>query len=306
MKKLYSLLLTALLCIVPLATQAQALKIATGSTTGTYSIMFHELMKACAPSIGETLQEQNTNGSLTNIDLLTNNQVNGAIVQGDVLVFRAKADPNFQNQVRVVFPMHREEIHILVRADGQHEGGFALGGFHVGGKQVVLTDVRDLANRKVGAVGGSVLTAHVLADNSGIPFDVVEYKNNDELLAALQGNQVDAALMVMGAPSPQIQQLSADYRLLPVYLPNQKAGSVYAPTELSYANLTNSQSVPSLSIQAVFVAQNYKSPQMLAAFNKLRACKEQNLENIQETLGNHAKWRQVTNTPTAWWPMLGQ
>ena len=69
---------------------AQQLKIATGSAKGTYSTMLKELNNVCATEV--PIVEVNTNGSMTNVDLLTGNQVNGAWVQSDVLYYRANTE----------------------------------------------------------------------------------------------------------------------------------------------------------------------------------------------------------------------
>lgn len=293
-----------LLSLAAITAHAQQVKIATGGKGGTYNTMFTQLVSACGIDSGLSFNEVETNGSITNTDLLAGNKVHGALVQSDVLEYRAMSAKKLPEQVKVLFPLHKEEVHILALAEGKKEGGWGIGNYKVGATQVQLRDFSDLNGRPVGAVGGSSITAKFMAANSGVDFQVVEYTKNDELLEALRNKQIDAAIIVQGFPVPAIAALGKEFRLLPISgKPVKELAQWYTPTqEMTYENLTDSQGVDGIAVQALFVVQDYKSPKMVAALNKFRECKAEKLPEIQEELGNHPKWKQVENDTKVNWP----
>lgn len=297
-----------ILSMVAITAQAQSLKIATGGKEGTYSQMFNQLVSACGPASGLSITEIETNGSVTNTDLLAGNKVHGALVQADVLEYRAMTAKQLPAQVKVLFPMHKEEVHLVALADGKKEGGYNIGGFNLMGKQVTLTDFSQLSGRPVGAVGGSAITAKFIAANSGVDFQVIEYNTNRDLLDALAAQKIDVAVMVMGYPAPLIQGLSKEFRLLPIMgKPVKELSQWYTPTqEMTYENLTDSQGVDGIATQALFVVQDYKSKRMVDGLNRFRECKAERLPEIQEELGNHPKWKQVSNDTKINWPLYNQ
>lgn len=298
----------AALALTAVSVQAQSVKIATGGKDGTYNQMFGQLVSACGAASGLSFSEVETNGSVTNTDLLAGNKVHGALVQADVLEYRAMTAKTLPNQVKVLFPLHKEEVHLLALAAGKKEGGMSIAGFNVGGKQVVLTDFSQIGGRPVGAVGGSAITAKFIAANSGVDFQLIEYNTNADLLEALRQKQIDVAIMVMGYPSPAIAQLSKDFRLLPITgKPVKELSKWYSTTqEMTYENLSDSQGVDGIATQALFVVQDYKSKRMVEGLNKFRECKAERLPDIQEELGNHPKWKQVDNDTKVNWPLYNQ
>jgi len=263
--------------------------------------MLRELTGACQTSL--VLDEQNTSGSVENVDLLVGNKVSAAIVQTDVLKFRARDDAQIAANIKTLFTLHPEEIHLVTRADGHTEGGWGIGGLKFGGERIILNDFQDLKGRNVAAVGGSIITAKVLSANSGVDFNVVEsYTNNGDALQALQENKVDAVVMVMGAPAAAIQALGKEYKLLPVTgAPAEKLTSIYDTTKLTYNNLSSSAGVPALSVQALFVTRDYKTPQMVSGLHALRDCFKDQLDTLKETIGTHPKWQQVDASSAGKW-----
>jgi uncharacterized protein len=263
--------------------QAQSLIIATGSTKGTYHAMFQELNKRCNLDISE----QTSQGSNDNIDKLVANQVNGAIVQTDVIYFRSKTED--LSKVGTLFSLHSEQVHLIARAEGVKEGGVL--GF--GAKEIHFNTISDLNGRNVGAAGGSVLTAKVIKAQSGINYNVVEFPTNAAALAALQGGQVDGVVIVGGEPMSEVAALPASYRLLPISPAVQdKLKAVYQPARLSYRNL-NAAGVPTVSIKSLLVTREYKSPKFVAALKAYRQCFNDNIDDLQETTGTSPAWQSV-------------
>ncbi|HDR9174397.1 hypothetical protein KDW82_08960 [Burkholderia vietnamiensis] len=270
------------------AAHAQALTVATGDPAGTYSRMFKELNARCGQSIA--LTEQSSKGSMDNIDSIEGNQVNGAFVQTDVLVWRAQNED--LSGVKTLVALAPEEIHVIARADGKTEGGI----FGIGAKRRMFNSVVDLAGQKVGAVGGSIISAKVIALKANIPYTVVEFPDNKTALNALQHGDIDGVVAVGGSPLKVVSDLDASYKLLSFpknVLENVNILKVYRPTKVSYPRM-NAVGIPTLSTDALFVTRDYKTPQYAKGLVSLRQCLYAHLQELRETTGTHPKWQLVS------------
>lgn len=299
MKKIITALILAASALVA---QAQNFTVATGDFKGgsTYSRMFRELQAKCNRTPGvPLLEERETNGGATNMALVAGNQVAGAIVPTDMLFFTKMTDEAKVANIRTLFTLHPEELHFVARADVKKEGGY-LGGL-VGGQKVSYNNVADLAGRPVGAVGGSVYSGRVFSQQSKLNFSVVEFPNNEALKNALLSKQVDAILVVGGAPHALVSSLDQQYRLLEVSPDTQKAvGNLYKSAKLSYGNL-NQAGVNTVATQAQFVTRVWRSDDMQKSLKALRECFTKNLPVIQDTLGTHPKWALVNSDDKGPW-----
>jgi TRAP-type uncharacterized transport system substrate-binding protein len=286
--------LIALAALASVSVFAQdAFVVATGDSKkgSTYSAMFRELNKVCSASIN--MVEKETTGSPENIDLLTSNTVNAAIAQGDLISYIDQTDPAKVANVKTVFALAPEELHFIARSDVKTEGGInvpGLGNFK--GTKVEFKTLDDIAGRKVGGVGGSILSGRVVAKQSGLNFQMVDAGNNENLQKMLLEGQFDAILVVGGAPHGLVKTLDARFRLLPISQETAAKLKAYTPAKLSYANM-NQAGVPTVQTQALFVSRTYRSPAMLASLAKLRSCFEQQVPNLQDARGTHPKWQVV-------------
>lgn len=294
MKLLRTIAATVFL-IANTAALAQQLKVATGGPSGTYSAMLKQSVQLCGTSIA--IVEQNTSGSMENINLLTGNQVNAAFVQTDVLYFRARTED--LGSVKTLVALHPEEVHVLApMVSLTKEGGVA----GIGSKPIMLASVKDLVGRRVGAVGGSAITAQVIRLQAEIAFNVVEFVDNKALLAALQTGAVEAGVLVGGAPLGAVADLKGDWKLLP--FPEDVVGklkSVYRPARLNYAGIRQ-MGVPTIATDALFVTREYKTPKFVEALGKFRSCLLAGLDELKETTGMHPKWQAVDASNRGKWP----
>lgn len=270
-----------------------------GAQGSTYSAMFKEFIGQCSAELGHSFVEVETNGSIENINLLSGNKVNGAFVQSDLLAFYNMTDPESVKNIKTVFALHPEELHFIARSDTVKEGGFM--GF--GGNEVSYNSIEDLQGRKVGAVGGSVLSGRVIASKSDIDFDIVEYKDNGTLFNALLTGEVDSILVVGGAPHKAVMTLDTRYKILPVsgkLAEKIATGSVYKTAKVSYSNL-NQAGVDTIAVEALFVSRTYRSKRVLDKLSAARSCLEYNLADIQDRRGTHPKWQQVEEDNKGLW-----
>lgn len=288
------------------AAHAQELIVATGNLkSGTYSQMFTELNKYCQPStIGIMIKQRETTGSVENLSLLLGNKVNAAWLQSDLLFMARAMDRSKTEPIKTIVGLHPEEVHIVARADTKKEGGYGIGSFKVGGTTVTYNTLNDLKGRPIGAVGGSVVTAKLISQMAGLDFNVIEYANNEALKAAIIANEVDAAVIVGGAPHALVASLSRQFRLIPIGQDTaEKLKDVYQyGSKLSYDNLGQA-GVPTVATQALFVTRRYESAKMTATFAKLRKCFKDNLGDIKDALGTHAKWQDVQAANDGKWPL---
>ena len=287
MKRILNLALAVTLGLsMMVSTQAQQLRVATGSQKGTYSAMFKELSAVCSTDVA--MIEMATSGSNQNIDLLLGNQVNAVWSQTDVLFYRARTED--LGNVRTLLAFHPEEVHIVVLAQSLKKEG---GTFGIGSKPINLTQVGDLAGRVVGAAGGSFTTAQVIRLQSEINFNVLQYKDNDALMVALNKGEIDAALMVGGAPLPLVAALTPAYRLLgfPEAV-QQKLKNVYRPARLNYSGM-GAAGIQSVATDALFVTREYKTAKMIDALSRFRSCALRQIDDLKETTGTHPKWQAV-------------
>ena len=172
------------------------LNVATGSKGGTYATMYKNLGDICTSA--SWLRERQTSGSVENVDLLLSNQVSLAFVQLDVLKARDQIDGDPRaKEIRTLLPLHQEEIHLIAKKPTK---GFL-------GRVSGVTRFSELARKKVGAWGGSVVTANVLRAKSGVNFEVAAFPTRDAALAALASGQVDAVLAVVGQPADWVKAL---------------------------------------------------------------------------------------------------
>jgi TRAP-type uncharacterized transport system substrate-binding protein len=271
---------------------AQSLTVATGGPKGTYSAMFKELNQRCG--LGE-IKELNSLGSNDNIDKLVANQVNGAIVQMDVIFFRSKTED--LSKIKTLFSLHPEQVHFLARGDGVKEGGF----MGIGGKEVKFQTISDLNGRNIGAAGGSVLTAKVVKAQAGVNYNVQEFNTNADALKALQDKTIDAVVIVGGQPMKEIEALPPIYKVLAIPAPLQdKLKSVYQPARVSYRNL-NAAGVQTVSVSSLLVTREYKSAKFVTALKNYRECFYNNLDDLQETTGTSPAWQNVVKSDQGKW-----
>lgn len=293
--------LRALLAIFGLSLFAQFaladdILIATGDSKNgsAYSRMFRELMKVCPAA---DIKERETKGSVENLDLLANNEVQGALLQGDFLTYWSRKSPARVENIKTLFPLHQEELHYIARADVKKVGGFM--GF--GGKEVYYDSLNDLKGRKLGAVGGSVISANVVSDMSGLGYQTVTYPDNGKLVESLKAKEIDAILIVGGAQNKLVGELPADFKVLPIPQDiRDKLAKVYKPVELNYSNL-NAVGVKSLATPAYFVVYNFDEPGLAKQLLSLRACFKEQAPKLANKPGVFAKWRQVKSDDPGTW-----
>ncbi len=163
----------------------------------------------------------------------------------------------------------------------------------IGGSTVAFTSLEQLAGRKIGASGGSQVTAQVIRLQSEIPFSVVPLVNEAAVKAALAKGDIDAALFVGGQPLGTVADLGPSYKLLSIAAATvEKLKGVYRPARLNYRTL-GAAGITTVATDALFVTREYKTTRMTDSLASLRGCAVASLDDLKETTGTHPAWQNV-------------
>ena len=287
---------TTLMCVLLGATFAQnssaqnsnVLNVATGAAGTTSADMYKNLGQVCTGA--SFLRERHTSGSVENVDLLLDNQVSMAFVQLDVLKARDQIDNDPRaKEIRTLLGLNQDEIHLIAKTPTKGLFGRVNG----------VTKFSELGGKKLGAWGGSLVTANVLRAKTGIKVQVLSFKERQDALAALASGQVDAVLAVVGQPADWVKALDAQqYNLLPLDIPEDKVGGFYKKAKLLYPQFGSA--VDTYSVQRLLVTRNFKTPDKKAQLLKYQACARSKLLQLQEGEGMHPKWNDVTFKSPDW------
>ncbi len=294
-------ILSLFLCTPALA-QNNKLLIAASSSSGTYAKMLGEIIEVCSSDdLSITEVKSVKGGAPGNLAALMNNEVSAAFLHSDVIYAAAAADSAYR-QLQTLVSLYPEEVHVVVkRSSGLKKGG-TMG---IGAKPVEFNTLADLRGYKVGGAGGGAITAKVLQGSGEGGFEVIEKATGDELLGALAGGEVQAAIFVGGAPLEVIKKLDAStYKLIPI--PEEifnRVSSIYKRATINYPGLTTS-AIKTVAPSAILLTRKYKSPKMVGPQQKFRACFYQNLDELKETPGKHTKWQLVNENDQGTWTWL--
>jgi TRAP transporter TAXI family solute receptor len=265
----------ALLWILLIYGQAQALTIATGSSEGTYYKIAQDI-KQIAEKEGIPVEVIQTGGSFDNINLLGAGKVDLAIMQLDVLRFVTEimlkeTGLNVLKEAKVALNLYLEEIHIIT-------------------KNPEIRTVQQLQGKRV-AVGpeksGSALTSEVLLAGFGVKIDPV-FDLPEGAVKKLSQGEIDALIFIGGAPVPAFQKLDksfhfvslpADSGLEQIYPKKKIAKSVYP-----WADEVDTHAVPS-----VIMTRNRAENDYISTVQRLVLLVLTQKEQLDAT--GHPKWK---------------
>ena len=262
---------------------------ATGGEGQTYDIVVNELLQTCNPENMFSTRPQ-PGGSPVTISEITGNKIVGGPVQFDVLWLRSISQGAELSNIKLLFPLHSEQVLFVALNKPLKSGGFA--GF--GGNTNNLGDIAALKGLTVGASGGSVYTAEAVNGLGKIGYKINnQFENTDGVLEAVRSGKIAAGVIVGGAPIPKVAALSKEFRLIPFDAGTVKAvEKVYRPKNVVYDNL-GTNSVSTVEVDAYMMVYNYKGKKMVDSLTALRNCFNEQAADISETPGTHAAWRSV-------------
>jgi TRAP-type uncharacterized transport system substrate-binding protein len=278
--------IAAALSVLAVASQAQQVRVATGSGKGTYHALFANIADKCGEKMA--MVEVPSSGSLENLDLLTGKQVGAAFMQTDALF--ASAQGRDLGNIKTLVAFNPESVHVVALSNSGMKTGGTLG---FGAKDVVFNAAEDLAGYKVAAAGGSMITAQLIKLQGQLNWTVVPVSDADAAIAAVKSGAVQAAVLVGGQPLGNVKALGAGFKLLGFR--NQTVEllkTVYVPSKLSYPKLANG-AVSSIATEALLVTRTYNTSEKIATLAAFRKCIQDNVPEWQDADGAHPAWAQV-------------
>lgn len=273
-------LLGLLVCVSPL--HALELGLVTGRAIGTYYQIGQDL-RTLVSREGITLTVYPSAGSLENVLAVYKRQgVQLGIVQSDVLDYirAVSTDRELQRvaqQIKLVFPLYGEEVHLLATNASN------------------ITQFADLEGKTV-AIGhpesGTFLTANLLLKYGRVTSAKPVEIDGKEALEALRKGQVDAMFYVAGVPVTWLQkEVSLDDKLHLVPITEKGITELYAPMPILAGTYSwHEGEVATVSVQATLITFDYQGPNCghVGRFAKLLY---DNLAWLRQN--GHDKWRSV-------------
>ena len=270
------------------------LRIATGSRLGTYHHIAEDIAKIVQPH-GVSVEVIDSLGSLENVDMLKRGTADLAIVQSDVIGVLHKVDPEIVENIRVVFPLYLEEVHLLAKK-----------GIH---------SLYDLSRKKV-ATGiersGNAITMSVVLYKTIVPgVKKIEDMGPKDAVTALLTGDIDAMVYVAGKPvdlfkrletmkgDPKYSAMVEKLHFLPIES-DKLLQEYYTKTTLTPADYQwMDQPVPTIAVRALLVKR--QTGEIDAADEKKKGC-DQRLVKLVDTVRRefdtlkktgHPKWEKV-------------
>lgn len=309
MKKSFRSFLFAIAAGLCLSAGAE-ITISSGSTGLTNHAVIENLKAVCAPKGVKITNQEAPGGSPQNISRIIANDATAGVVQLDVLKMKGKSQN--LDDIKVLFPLHREQVHIIVPVNSgiKDVGGFA--GF--GQKERVFGEWADLRGYPIGAIGGSIYTAEALMDLGGWQEQIIRvqssFADNKALVEAVKAQKIAAAVIVAGAGNDFIKSLNKnEVRLLPLDIKTRDAAVKfgYEASTISYENLST-KGFDTVQIGAMLAVYNFTDKEIVNELNTLRTCFYENVEKVSQTRGMHQAWRTVPKSPNAKvaWDIFGK
>ncbi len=206
MKKAVSLiLLTAMLAVVLSGCGGKALKVATGSNTGTYYSYGTALTQVIGEKTGHKFTVQSTGASKANIQLIDSGDVDIALVQNDVMDYAYNGTDLFAGEKITSFmsmaALYAEVVQIVANPNSGIES---------------IADLKG-KNVSVGDAGSGVeFNAKQILEAYGITFDDINKQNLSfgASADAFKDNKIDAFFCTAGAPTTAIMDLATSNAII--------------------------------------------------------------------------------------------
>lgn len=287
--------------------------IGTGGVGGTYDVMVgKELMGQCKSSDPKTFGVVNRDGgTIANIDAILANKQDAGVGQEDVLFLKKTVNPEV-NQLKVLFTLHPEEVHVFVKRVTGLRQPDVVSSKYMGMKEdrkpgapIEFNVAEDLASFKVGAWGGSFDTARLIRAKGGIAYEPVQFKDQASAFAALTKGEVQGVLAVAGAPAQNFEAIKDDNLKLIGFKDDtvMKLSDIYSGgSVLNYTNI-NAEGIKTVSVGAVLFTREFTDPTILKALTDLRNCYVTATAVLKDKRGAHKKWRAVNPNARSKWPM---
>ncbi|MBR1420290.1 MAG: TAXI family TRAP transporter solute-binding subunit [Selenomonadaceae bacterium] len=225
--------------------------------TGNQVSSFHRFGVAIAEILSQSgipVVAQTTEGSVNNVQLLRDKQVDLALVQNDIAFYAENGIEMFEGDpvtnLRGIATLYPLSCHFVTLASSE------------------INDIESLRGKKVsvGGIGRADITnSRQILDIYGISFDDIEVFNlsQQESLESLKNGEIDAAFITTVAPAGFITEFANQTPIKMLPLSDEQIGNLttkypyYTKTVLPsqiYPGIQNE--IPTVSVKAMLVATN--------------------------------------------------
>ncbi|KEF36818.1 TRAP transporter solute receptor, TAXI family [Schinkia azotoformans MEV2011] len=193
--------------------------IATGGTSGTYYPLGGGIAQIISDNTDVSATAQTTGGSVENMRLLGNQEVDLAFVQNDIADYAAKGTMMFEGtkveNLQGLAALYNETIQIVLPGNS------------------TITSVADLKGKRVsvGAPGSGVeANAMQILEIYGMTFDDLKAQRLSfgDSVQSMQDGNLDAAFVTAGAPTSAVTELSATNGVKLITLEDEKVDELIA------------------------------------------------------------------------------
>lgn len=280
-----------LLMIALVATLFAEIKLGTGSTAGNYYAMAKDISSYCQSSVSESIEVLPSDGSLDNLQGLSNKKFTMGFVQSDALMSQAKTSPSEVNLnlIKIISGLHVETLHLLVPIDyqpvGVSEG--SLWSKYVSGSKPVEVKLSSLKGQAISSWGGSLVSAKALSYFFGLNW------NLNTITEAQAMATTTPILLVGGQPYAPVEKLlaSGKWRILPIeYSSIANVAPFYQKVTANYKIQGKVQSIPTVGVQALLVGKSFRNEAKNADSLKLGKCIKKNLADLADDSSTNPNW----------------
>ncbi|MDR1489405.1 MAG: TAXI family TRAP transporter solute-binding subunit [Desulfovibrio sp.] len=277
----------SLLCLTSGALAAERLSLATGGTAGTYFPIGGAIANAVSKGGVVQATAETSNASVANINLVGKGEIETAIVQNDVTFWAYNGQNMFENKpvknLRAVLALYPEHVHLVVS------------------KASKIAKLSDLRGKRV-SVGapGSGVEANVKAILQAADMtykDLGEAGRMDFASTAnrFKDEQVDAAFLTTGYPSPAIMDIAATKEITLVSMDRafldklHKIHPYFVPDKIpagTYRGVDKDAATP--AVMAIIVAHDKVSEKVIYEFLKGI------FDNLSDVQASHAKAKEIS------------
>lgn len=290
------LIATLLIAATSWSATAAVHNMGTGGSKGQYFKMGNDIVEYCAPELTEdTIQVvEESGGSAANLQGLQTKQYSMGIVQLDDLMWNAKRAPSKVNDkvMPAIMALHTETVHVLVPKDfqpvGKDSGGWGKLTSFFSSDEPVTFDINLLKGQKVGAWGGSVVSASALSAFFDLKAQVTEIKPGEPVPFPI--------VRTAGYPDKVVQEYLASGKYVLIQLDYDvisNRASFYSKETVNYSVNGKMKAINTIGVRAYLVAKAFRKESRNQTARELATCITDSLADLADDPNTSPNWASV-------------
>ena len=282
----------ATLVALPVAAQDMqsdcAVRIGSGPKGGVYELIARDIQAVCGNEV--SICTVPSSGGLQNLMKLSASEIDVGIAQVDTLQTMARdGDENIRN-LQALMPLHSNLLHMLALRDGSSVKHSRIPLLKETRK---IRNFSELAGLRVAVVGSARLVGEKLKRATDSDMELLEADDDDQALAWLRSNKVQAIFTAGGWPMPNITRHKKDSGLVLMEY-DQKLPAPFVMVKRNYQNL-DAFNFSFVSTSNLLLTRPFKpTGDMARKMGALQSCLMRNLDNLQEGRFS-AAWKEIKN-----------